>query len=113
MDKEKVVKIPSQQLIELLKDISYLEDIKDENSISRKLITHKIIENSVGIIYIPYLILLAILLCASTEKMKATAFADLFKREQSTKIPRSEVLLVEYVEKLQEISFALLIKLHA
>ena len=84
MDREKVVKIPINQLVELLKEMPYLEDIVREESVTRRLLTHKVIENTPGIIYIPYLMLLAILLCASTKKMKAQAFADLFKKEGST-----------------------------
>jgi hypothetical protein len=44
--------------------------------------------------------LLGILLCASTQKMKAEVFCNLFKKDSNNKIAKNDVLLVEYVEKL-------------
>ena len=112
-EKEKSTKISVAQLIETFQDCSYLKDIVDENSVTRKLLTHRSLEVSPGTIYIPYLLLLGILLCASTKKMKAEAYYNMFKKEFSNEVQRNEILLGEFMEKMCDISYAMMIKLHA
>lgn len=79
---------------------------------TRKLLTHRVIESSPGVIYIPYLLLLGILLCASSKLMKAEAYYNMFKKENSEHIQMNDVDLGEFTEKLCEISYALVIRMH-
>ena len=60
-----------QQVIDTFKDNQFLDDIEDEASLSRKILTHKMLQNTKNIIYLPYLRLLGILLCAATPQLKA------------------------------------------
>jgi hypothetical protein len=54
--------------------------------------------------------LLGILLCASNKKMKAEVFFRMFKKDSQTlHIEKNDVLLPEYVEKMQEISYTMMI----
>ena len=78
--------------------------------------------NTRNTIYLPYLRLLGILICASTPRMKAEAFYKILQPEdldskdneqKSTDILKSEVLIPEYFEKMLEISFVLMIDLYS
>lgn len=53
--------------------------------------------NSEGEIYLPHLYLVGLLLCASTKKMKADSLFNLLKRDYTTQIPKSEILMPEYI----------------
>ena len=68
-------------MCEIFKDQFYLKEIDDENSLTRRLFTNRAIMSHDGEANINYLILLGILLCASTKGMKAQAFYNLLKRE--------------------------------
>lgn len=120
--KEKTNKMTIPQVIECFKSNQFLDDIIDEASFSRKILTHKVLSNTKNTIYLPYLRLLGILICASTPKMKAEAFykilqpEDLDSRDQpnkTTDILKSEVLIPEYFEKMLEISYVLMIDLYS
>jgi hypothetical protein len=78
-EKEKTLKMSPEQVIELFKDNYFLEDIVEEESLTRKLLTHKVLETSKGVIFIPYLRLLGIMYCASTNKMAAEIFYDMVR----------------------------------
>lgn len=66
-----------KQLIESFKDHSVLGEIENEDSITRKLLTHESMSNKNGTFFIPYLMLLGILYCASNPKIKAQKFFEL------------------------------------
>ena len=64
--------ITEQQLIESFKDQVYFKDIVDENSLTRKIMTHKFFwRDSDKGFYIPSLLLLGNLYCASNNQTRA------------------------------------------
>jgi hypothetical protein len=77
--REKTNKMTIQQVIDTFKDNQFLDDIEDENSLSRKVLTHKVLQNTKNVIYLPYLRLLGILYCAATSKLKAETFYNVIK----------------------------------
>lgn len=81
MEERKTTRITVPQLCEIFKDQFYLKEIDDENSMTRKLFTHRAIMSPEGEANINYLMLLGILLCASTKGMKAQSFYNILKRE--------------------------------
>lgn len=110
-----------QQVIDTFKDNQFLDDIEDENSLSRKILTHKILQNTKNIVYLPYLRLLGILYCAATPKLKAESFYSVLKpneldsketAEKITDVHKSEVLIPEYFEKMLEIAYVMMIEVY-
>ena len=127
-EKEKhATQITPEQLVEIFKVHPFLEEIQNENTLTRKLLTHEILEKTKGVIYIPYLRLVGILYCASTDKMAAEAFYDIITEGKAPKkkklaegevpppavdIHKSDILIPEYFRKMLAISYNVSIELY-
>ena len=72
VDSEQGDEINLKQLIECFKDHPVLKEIEKEDSVLRKLLTHNSLSSKKkGYFYIPYLMIVGILYCASNPKLKA------------------------------------------
>ena len=62
----------------MFKSHPFLEDLEIDTQpngiLLRKVFTHKKLESTKGVIYLPYLKLFGIMYCAATPKMRAEAF---------------------------------------
>lgn len=119
--REKTNKMTIQQVVDTFKDNLFLDDIEDETSITRKMLTHKVLQNTKNIIYLPYLRLLGILYCSATPLLKAQTFYNVIKPKEldskesedkkATDVAKAEVLIPEYFEKMLDISYTMMIVL--
>ena len=73
--------ITLDQLIECFRSHPNLNEITNENSLTRKLFTDKVMIKKGPNFYIPYLMLLGILYCASNAKARAQKFFELCQME--------------------------------
>lgn len=85
------------QIVEAFKNRKYMIEIENEYSLSYAMLTHPMLQKEPDSIYIPYLQLMSLLYCASTLKMKAIAFYQMVKVENSQRIPKNDPYLVEYI----------------
>lgn len=111
-EQEQVNVMTKHQVIEAFKNRKYMIELENQYSLSYAMLTHHVLQKEPDSIYLPYLQLLSILYCASTFKMKAVALYEMVKVENSTRIPKNDPYLVEYLQKLLEISWVLAIDLY-
>lgn len=118
--------ITNDQVVELFKAHHFLEEIQNENSLTRRLLTHEALQKTKGVVYIPYLRLVGLLYCASSDRVAAEAFYDLItegKAPRKKKLPdemppplldifKKDILIPEYFRKMLEISYNVAIEIY-
>jgi hypothetical protein len=64
--KDKTNKLKADQVVAIFSENKQMQDIKNEKSVTRDLLTHKILKGNGSSILLNYLNLIGILYCAST-----------------------------------------------
>lgn len=96
-EQEQLNVMTKHQVVEAFKNRKYMIELENQYSLSYAMLTHHVLQKEPDAIFLPYLQLLSILYCASTFKMKAVAFYEMTKVENSTRIPKNDPYLVEYL----------------
>jgi hypothetical protein len=89
-----------------------LNEIEKEDSLIRKILTHKALVEKPGTFHIPYLMLVGILYCASNPKTKATKFFEVCQIDLNPTINAGDKELEKFFPKLCEISYDMMISLY-
>ena len=102
-----------KQLIECFKDNQFLNQIEKEDSVVRALLTDpSLSKDKNGVYFIPYLMLIGILYCASNPNVRAQKFFELCQMELDPQISAGDKELKDYCKKLLDISYRLSIKVY-
>jgi len=111
LDPKQGDEISKKQLVECFKDHYAFGEIADENSVVHKLLTDEVFQKGSNTTYhIPYLMLLGLLVCATNEHNKADKFFELCQIELNEKISHSDGEYVDYMPKILEIAYEVMIK---
>ncbi len=106
--------ISKKQIIECFKDHNAFKDIEDENSLTHALLTDKVFlskKEEEGY-YIPYLVLLGLLYCASNARVRSEKFFELCQIDLDPHLSHNDKEFVDYFPKLLQISFELMVHLY-
>lgn len=112
VDAEHREELSLKQLIESFKDHSVLGEIENAESVTRKILANPAMTNKNGSYFIPYLMLVGILYCASNPKVKAQKFFELCQMDLLPTLSAGDKELKEYFPKLCEISYEMMIAVY-